>query len=67
VEIDGILVGSSPLEGFEVYKGYHVLSIGKPGYQGITKRILMDKDMKIESPMLRVQLSRRDQGRPRKR
>jgi hypothetical protein len=57
VEIDGILIGSSPLDGFEVYKGDHVLSIGKPGYQGITKRILMDKDMKIESPMLRVQLS----------
>jgi hypothetical protein len=57
VEIDGILVGSTPLERFETYKGDHVLSIGKPGYQQITKRILLDKDMMIEAPMLKVQLS----------
>jgi hypothetical protein len=60
VEIDGILVGSTPLDRFEVYKGDHVLSISRPGYQEITKRILLDKDMAIEAPMIRVQLSADD-------
>lgn len=57
VEIDGVLVGSSPLENFEVYKGDHVLSITKPGYQEITKRILMEKDSTITAPMLKTKLS----------
>lgn len=57
VEVDGVLVGSSPLEGFEVYKGDHVLTIGKPGYQDITKRILLEKDSSITAPMLKTQLS----------
>ena len=57
VEVDGVLIGSSPLENFEVYKGDHVLTIGKPGYQEITKRILLDKDVSIEAPMFRLQLS----------
>ena len=60
VEIDGILVGSSPLDRFEVYKGDHVLAITKPGYQEITKRILLENDAQIESPMFRVQLSADD-------
>jgi hypothetical protein len=57
VEIDGILVGTSPLAGFEVYKGDHVLTVGKPGYRDITKRILFERDSAIEIPMLRTQLS----------
>jgi len=57
VEIDGILVGSTPVEGLEIYKGDHVLTIGKPGYQDITKRIMFEKDTSIEVPMIRVQLT----------
>jgi hypothetical protein len=57
VELDGILIGSSPIEGFRVYQGDHVLTVGKPGYQQVTKRILLEKDTAIEIPMIRVQLT----------
>ncbi len=57
VEIDGLLVGTTPLEGFEIYKGDHVLTIGKPGYRDITKRILFEHDTLIEVPMLRTELT----------
>lgn len=57
VEIDGLLVGTTPLEGFEIYKGDHVLTIGKPGYRDITKRILFEHDTLVEVPMLRTELT----------
>lgn len=57
VEIDGILVGSTPLVDFEVYQGDHVLAIGKPGYQDVTKRILLERPTRIEVPMIKTQLS----------
>ena len=57
VEINGILVGSTPLENFEVYVGDHILTIGKPGYRDITKRILFEHDARIEVPMLRTELT----------
>lgn len=57
VEIDGILVGTTPLEDFEIYKGDHVLTIGKPGYRDITKRILFEHDSHVEVPMLRTELT----------
>ena len=57
VEIDGILVGTTPLEGFEIYEGDHVLTVGKPGYQDVTKRILFTKDTSIEVPLIRVKLT----------
>lgn len=57
VEIDGILIGTTPLVDFEVYKGDHVLVVGKPGYQDVTKRILLEKNTKIEVPMIRVDLN----------
>lgn len=57
VEIDGVLVGSSPIEEIAVYQGDHVLTISKPGYQQVTKRILLEKDSRIEAPMLREQLT----------
>lgn len=57
VEIDGILVGSTPVEGLEVYQGDHVLTLGKAGYQDVTKRILFEKNASIEVPMIRTQLS----------
>lgn len=57
VEIDGILVGTTPLENFEIYKGDHVLTVGKPGYRDLTKRILFESDALIEVPMLRTELT----------
>ncbi|MCO5043824.1 MAG: PEGA domain-containing protein [Kiritimatiellae bacterium] len=57
IEVDGVLVGSSPLVSLQVYQGDHVLTIGKPGYQQVTKRILLEKDTEIEVPMLREQLT----------
>ncbi|OQA25286.1 MAG: PEGA domain protein [Verrucomicrobia bacterium ADurb.Bin345] len=57
VEVDGLLVGTTPLEGLQVYQGDHVLTIGKPGYRDITKRIMLEKDTAIEVPMIRTELS----------
>ncbi|HMP76477.1 MAG TPA: PEGA domain-containing protein [Kiritimatiellia bacterium] len=57
VEIDGLLVGTTPIESLQVYKGDHVLTIGKPGHQQVTKRILLENDTAIEVPMLREQLT----------
>ena len=57
VEIDGILVGSTPLDGHEIYQGDHVIRIGKPGYYDLTKRIVFDQDLSISVPMLKVELS----------
>lgn len=57
VELDGILIGSTPIEGLEVYKGDHVLTVGKPGHQQVTKRILFEQDTAVEIPMLREQLT----------
>jgi len=57
VEIDGILVGNTPLENFEVYSGDHVLTVGKPGYQDVTKRILLTKDTAVEVPLIRVKFT----------
>ena len=57
VEIDGILIGTSPLTNYEIYRGDHVLTIGKPGYRDMTKRIMFEKDSLIEVPMMRIELS----------
>jgi hypothetical protein len=57
VEVDGILVGTTPLVGFEVYKGDHVLTVGKPGHRDITKRILLEQDSAIEVPLMRTEMS----------
>ena len=57
VEIDGLLVGSTPLENYPVYQGDHVLTLGKAGYFDVSKRVLFEKDVAIEVPMIRVQLS----------
>lgn len=57
IEVDGILIGTSPVADFEVYKGDHVLTVSKPGYVQITKRILFEKNTSIEVPMLRVALT----------
>ena len=57
IEIDGILVGTTPLKNHEIYEGDHVITIGKPGYQDINKRIAFKKDTEIQVPMLRTQLT----------
>jgi hypothetical protein len=57
IEIDGILVGSTPVENLEIYQGDHVITVGKQGYRDITKRILFEKNTAIEIPMMRTQLS----------
>lgn len=57
VEIDGILVGSTPIEQIDVYKGDHVLTVSKPGYQQVTKRILFEQDARLTVPMLREQIT----------
>ena len=57
IEIDGLLIGTSPVQNLEIYRGDHVLTIGKPGYRDITKRILFEKSTEIEVPMIRTELS----------
>ncbi len=57
VEIDGMLIGTSPIENFEVYKGDHILTVGKAGYRDVNKRIMLESDIAIEVPMLRTELS----------
>lgn len=57
VEIDGILVGSTPLNNYAVYKGDHIITIGRPGYQDVSKRILLENDISITVPMLRTELT----------
>jgi len=57
IEIDGILIGTSPITDFVVYQGDHTIAITKPGFREISKRILMEKDTRIQVPMLRTQLS----------
>lgn len=57
VEIDGVLVGSTPLENLSVYKGDHVLTVGKAGHRDITKRILLEANTQIEVPLMRVELN----------
>lgn len=57
VEIDGLLIGSSPLSDFQIYAGDHVITVGKAGYRDITKRILLESDTRVEIPLLKTELS----------
>ncbi|MCX7009447.1 MAG: PEGA domain-containing protein [Kiritimatiellaeota bacterium] len=57
VEVDGILIGTTPLVNAEIFKGDHVLTIGKAGYRDMSKRILFEKATSIEVPMIRTELS----------
>jgi hypothetical protein len=56
VEVDGLLIGTTPLEDFDLYVGDHVITIGKPGYRDVTKRILFETDTRLEVPMIRTEL-----------
>ena len=57
VELNGVLIGSTPLEDFQVYAGDHVITVGKAGHRDVTKRILIDRDMAIEFPLFRAELT----------
>jgi hypothetical protein len=57
IEIDGILVATTPVKALPVYQGDHVLKITRAGYRTITKRIMFEKDSEIEVPMLRTELT----------
>jgi hypothetical protein len=57
IEIDGMLVGTTPMDKMEVYAGDHVITITKPGYQEVSKRILVQKDTSLTVPMLRNELT----------
>jgi hypothetical protein len=41
----------------EIYKGDHILTVGKPGHRDITKRVLFDRDVRVEVPMMRTEMS----------
>lgn len=57
VEVDGILVGSTPVTGLEVYQGDHTLTVSRPGYATMAKRIVVDRKFQISVPMLRTDLT----------
>lgn len=57
VEIDGILVGATPITGLEVYQGDHTLTVSRPGYVTMAKRIVVDRKFQITVPMLRTDLT----------
>ena len=57
VEIDGILVGTTPVKDLEIYQGDHVMMVSKAGFRDITKRISFSKNVEIQVPMFRKELS----------
>ena len=57
VEIDGLLVGSSPLKDYEIYEGDHAITVSKPGYRTLAKKINITKTVSIQVTMLRTVLS----------
>lgn len=57
VEIDGILVGTTPAIGLEVYQGDHTLTVSRPGYVTMAKRIIVDRKFQITVPLLRTDLT----------
>jgi len=57
LEIDGVLVGSTPIENLELYQGEHLLHVSRPGYESITKRVNLTRDSTIQVPMLRTDLT----------
>lgn len=61
VELDGMLVGSTPMENLQVYVGDHILRVSRPGFRTITKRFLITGDVKITTPMFRTELTALEQ------
>ena len=60
IELDGVLLGSSPVAGVEVLQGDHTLTVTRPGYETITKKIILKNDMKITVPMISDQLTAKE-------
>ena len=57
VELDGVLIGTTPLTGFSVYQGDHLLTVGKAGYRDVCKKVMLKADTSIEIPLLRTELN----------
>ena len=57
VEIDGMLIGTTPLKDFQTYQGDHIITVGKAGFRDVSKRILLSKDMALEVPLIRTELT----------
>ena len=57
VEIDGLLVGATPIENLPVYAGDHVITVGKAGHRDVIKRIKLEQDTRIEVPLIRTELT----------
>ena len=55
--IDGVLVGSTPMEYLDIYEGDHVITISRPGYVSFTKRMAVNGDLEITAPMLRTDVT----------
>lgn len=56
VEIDGLLMGSTPLTDLPVYKGDHVIVIGKAGHRDVVKRIQLNQDTQLSLSLIRTEL-----------
>jgi hypothetical protein len=57
VEIDGLLIGSTPIENLSVYAGDHVITVGKAGHRDVMKRIKLDRDTRLEVPLIKTELT----------
>jgi len=57
VEINGVLVGTTPMEALPLYAGDHLLRVTRAGYETITRRIMITRDMRVTVPMLRTDLT----------
>lgn len=57
VEIDGLLVGTTPIQNLPVYRGDHVITIGKAGHRDIIKKVKLDQDTKLQVDLIRTELN----------
>jgi len=57
VELDGVLIGTTPLTGFSVYQGDHLLTVGKAGYRDVCKKVMLKADTSIEISLIRTELN----------
>lgn len=60
VELDGIMIGSTPIQGYAVDVGDHHLAVTKAGYQGVTKIIFVERDSHVTVPMISHSLDAQD-------
>lgn len=57
VEIDGILVGTTPVREIQVYRGDHLISVTRPNYTTVTKNLMLESSVSITVPMFRTDLT----------